>query len=178
MSANVDVLIRGTRVVDGTGNPWVYGDVLISGDRVLGVAPAGSVAAENAREGGGGGRDGRLPRLHRYSEPFDRAADDGWALPVEDHAGGDDRDHGRVWTPAPFGRRIAEPDDSMLGRMPQEWQMQAREWSRFRDWLEAFIASGVSPNVGSFLGGGTLRRYAKAMEMTPASSDNWRRCGG
>jgi N-acyl-D-amino-acid deacylase len=30
---------------------------------------------------------------------------------------------------------------------------------------------GVSPNVGSFLGGGTLRTYAKGMDMGPADAD-------
>ena len=33
------------------------------------------------------------------------------------------------------------------------------------------VQRGVSPNVGSFLGGGTLRRYARGMEMGPAGGD-------
>ena len=32
-----DVLIRGGRILDGTGNPWFYGDVGITGDRVIAV---------------------------------------------------------------------------------------------------------------------------------------------
>ena len=32
-----DVLIRGGRILDGTGNPWFYGDVGITGDRVTAV---------------------------------------------------------------------------------------------------------------------------------------------
>jgi N-acyl-D-amino-acid deacylase len=48
--ANIDTLIRGARVIDGTGNPWKYGDVLISGDRILDIAAPGSVPAENAGE--------------------------------------------------------------------------------------------------------------------------------
>src|SRR5690348_14774234 len=46
----IDVLIRGARVVDGTGDPWCYGDVALSGDRVLDVLPPGRVAPESARE--------------------------------------------------------------------------------------------------------------------------------
>jgi N-acyl-D-aspartate/D-glutamate deacylase len=171
MSANVDVLIRGARVIDGTGNPWIYGDVLIAGDRVLGVARAGSVAAENAAEVVEA--DGMVVCpgfIDIQSHSIVPLMVDGRCL-SKITQGVTTEIMGEVWTPAPFGGRIAEPDDTMLGRMPQEWQLQAREWARFRDWLEAFMAHGVSPNVGSFLGGGTLRRYAKAMEMTPASPD-------
>ncbi len=35
--ATFDVLIRGGRIVDGTGNPWFYGDVGIRGDRIVAV---------------------------------------------------------------------------------------------------------------------------------------------
>lgn len=33
-----DVVIRHGKIVDGTGNPWFYGDVAIRGDRIVGVA--------------------------------------------------------------------------------------------------------------------------------------------
>src|SRR5260370_31116475 len=36
-----DVVIEGGRVVDGTGNPWFYGDVAITGDRIARITPAG-----------------------------------------------------------------------------------------------------------------------------------------
>ena len=29
MSSGIDVLIRGAKVVDGSGNPWFYGDVAL-----------------------------------------------------------------------------------------------------------------------------------------------------
>jgi N-acyl-D-amino-acid deacylase len=41
-----DILIRNGRVVDGTGNPWIYADVGITGDRItfIGRAPANATA--------------------------------------------------------------------------------------------------------------------------------------
>src|SRR5438045_671749 len=41
-----DILIRNGRVVDGAGNPWIYADVGITGDRitVVGRAPANASA--------------------------------------------------------------------------------------------------------------------------------------
>jgi N-acyl-D-aspartate/D-glutamate deacylase len=44
-----DVIIENGRVVDGTGNPWMYGDVGIKGDRIAIVAPRGALHGESAR---------------------------------------------------------------------------------------------------------------------------------
>ncbi|MBR9988595.1 MAG: D-aminoacylase [Gemmatimonadetes bacterium] len=41
-----DVLIRGGRVVDGTGNPWYYADIAVNGDR---IAAVGDLSAATAR---------------------------------------------------------------------------------------------------------------------------------
>lgn len=45
-----DVLIRGGKVVDGTGNPWFYGDVALAGDTVAAIAPRGRIDPANATE--------------------------------------------------------------------------------------------------------------------------------
>src|SRR5262249_33425971 len=39
-----EVLIRGGRIVDGTGNPWFAGDVAIRGDRIAAVGQLGPQA--------------------------------------------------------------------------------------------------------------------------------------
>jgi N-acyl-D-amino-acid deacylase len=41
-----DLIIRGGRVVDGTGNPWVYADVAVTGDR---IAAVGDLTGRTAR---------------------------------------------------------------------------------------------------------------------------------
>ena len=43
-----DVVIRGGKIVDGTGNPWFYGDVAVRGDRIvaIGRVPEGSGRSE------------------------------------------------------------------------------------------------------------------------------------
>ena len=40
------ILIRNGRVMDGAGNPWVYADVLIRGDRIEAVGDLGDVPAD------------------------------------------------------------------------------------------------------------------------------------
>lgn len=45
-----DLVITNARIVDGTGNPWYYGDVGIRGDRIATIAPRNALATEPASE--------------------------------------------------------------------------------------------------------------------------------
>jgi len=79
---------------------------------------------------------------------------------------------GEARTPAPVGGRVGEdPDDSYDRDELRVWGERAHGWRRFRDWLEAMIEHGVSPNIGSYLGGGTVRLYAKGLDAGPATGD-------
>ena len=157
-SPQIDVLIRGARVVDGTGNPWFYGDVALSGERVLDVAPAGHIPAESAREVVEAEGMVVCPGfIDIQSHSIIPLMVDGRCL-SKITQGVTTEIMGEAWTPAPFGGRLTEPiphrafDDRL-----DEWHERARGWSRFAHWLDAMVERGVSPNVGSFLGGGTLR---------------------
>ncbi len=41
-----DIVLRGGRVFDGSGNPWVYADVAIKGNDIVGVGDFGDALAE------------------------------------------------------------------------------------------------------------------------------------
>ncbi len=43
-----DTLITGGKVIDGTGNPWFYGDVAIEGERIVAIAPPGRLDPADA----------------------------------------------------------------------------------------------------------------------------------
>lgn len=169
---NVDVLIRGARVVDGTGNPWFHGDVALAGERVLDVLPAGSISAGRAREVVDGSGmavcPGFVDILSHSIRPLMR---DRRCLSKVTQ-GVTTEIMGEAWTPAPFGGRIEEPlrSDAIIDAVP-EWRERARGWRRFGDWLEAMATTGVTPNVASFLGGGTVREYARGMQMGPPDAD-------
>ncbi len=174
MSSRIDVLIRGARLVDGTGNPWRYGDVALAGDRVLDVAPPGSIPADSARElvdaTGMVACPGFIDILSHSHIPL---MHDPRAL-SKITQGVTTEIMGEGWTPAPAGGRI----EDAFRDLPQkyraligDWPERAKGWARLRDWLDAMVARGVSPNIGAFLGGGTLREYAKGMEMGAPTPD-------
>lgn len=167
-----DVLIRGGRVVDGTGNPWFYGDVALSGDRVAAVAPRGLLDPSGARDvidaTGQVVCPGFIDIQSHSILPFLR---DGRSLSKVTQ-GVTTEIMGEAWTPAPVGGRIHDPfRSSLIPADAGEWAERARGWTTFRSWLEAMERRGVSVNIGSFVGGATVREYAKGWEMGEPTAD-------
>ena len=174
-TGQIDVLIRGARIIDGSGNPWRHGDVAIAGPRIVTIAPPDSIPDERAGEIVDATGLVVCPGfIDIQSHSIIPLMIDGRCV-SKITQGITTEIMGEVWTPAPFGGQITDPFDTILagviGLPTPEWRAQAREWSRFRDWLETVADRGVSPNIGAFLAGGTLRRYAKGMAMGPASAD-------
>ena len=167
----MDTLIKGGKVVDGTGNPWFYGDVAMTGDRITAIASAGQIdpagAATVVDAAGMVVAPGFIDIQSHSILPFFQ---DTRALSKVTQ-GVTTEIMGEAWTPAPFGGRIASPfRSSLLGPAPQ-WEDRARGWTRFRHWLEDLEGRGVSVNVGSFIGGATVREYGKALELGAPNAD-------
>ena len=165
-----DTLLTGGRIVDGSGNPWFRGDVALAGDRVVAIAAPGAIPTEQVRD---------------VVDVADAIICPGF-IDIQSHSiyplmvdgrcvskitqGITTEIMGEAWTPAPVGGR--NPGGlltSVYGEPVERWVERSRGWTRFAHWLEAFEEAGVSPNIGSYLGGGTLRRCAMDMDMDPSS---------
>lgn len=172
MSAVYTTLIRGARIVDGSGDPWRYGDVALAGDRIVALTPANQLDADAASEVVDATGLVVAPGfIDIQSHSIVSLMRDGRSV-SKITQGVTTEIMGEVWTPAPFGGRISDPfAGAPVSPPPDEWRAQAREWHQFRDWLEAMQDWGVSPNIGSFLAGGTLRQYARGLEMGPANDE-------
>src|SRR5450759_1730600 len=163
----IDVLIRGGRVVDGTGNPWFYGDVALSGGRISDVTPPNRIPTEGVREVVHAQDMIVCPGfIDLQSHSILPLMRDGRCL-SKITQGVTTEIMGEGSTPAPVGGRLTEPlaTDGMAGT---EWVERSRTWHRFGDWLDAMVEHGVSPNIGSFLGGGTVRASARGLDMGAA----------
>lgn len=166
-----DVLIAGAKVVDGTGNPWFYGDVALRGDRIARITPAGHLDRAMAREvvqaEGMVVCPGFIDIQSHSIIPFltDRRSVSKVTQGVTTEI------MGELWTPAPFGGQRISPFLSGFGVVSDTDEQRARQWHRFRDWIDYLADQGVSVNFGSFLGGGTVREYAKGWAMGDPSPE-------
>jgi N-acyl-D-amino-acid deacylase len=169
---SIDTLITGGRVVDGTGNPWRYGDVAIQGDRIADITPPGQIPPSQARAVVDARGMVVCPGfIDIQSHSILTLMVDGRSL-SKITQGVTTEIMGESWTPAPFGGQISDTFANAFDVQDiAAWAERARSWRRFRDWLEAMAAHGVSPNIGSFLGGGTLRQYGCGLRMGRAAPD-------
>ena len=166
-------LIRNARIIDGTGNPWRFGDLLLQGDHIESVAPPGSIPAANCADVVDASGLVACPGfIDIQSHSILSLMIDGRSL-SKITQGVTTEIMGEAWTPAPVAGRHTDPMENSILPMPisDEWQEKMRGWTSFGDWLRDVEAAGVSPNIGSFLGGGTLRHVGKGMEMGRPSTD-------
>lgn len=161
--APFDLVISNGRIVDGTGNPWFYGDVGVRGDRIVAVGPKGVLAEAPAKE--------RVDAAGLVVAPgfIDIQAHSWNALLFADgrvigkvSQGVTSEILGESQTPGPSNANI---DSIYMGGDPDQAMMLARVKQYrgprgFGMWLEAMEKHGISVNAGSYLGAATVRAYA------------------
>jgi N-acyl-D-amino-acid deacylase len=176
--SSFDVVISGGKIVDGTGNPWYYGDVGIRGDRIAAVTPAGALAKAGAAK--------RIDAKGMVIAPgfIDIQGQSGEQLTTGDGRlvskitqGVTTEILGEGDTPAPVNDKILatfDASDTAGVRVAKQFMGD----HGFGAWLDAMQKHGISVNVGSFIGAGTIRAYANGQAQgapTDAQLDTMRR---
>lgn len=170
--AHSEILITGGRVIDGTGNPWRYADILVRDERIAAITPPGHIKKEDVTEVVDATGKVVCPGfIDIMSHSIKSLLQDGRSL-SKITQGVTTEIMGEGWTPAPHGGRNTGPlFNHTLPMELSEWESLAAQWHRFGDWLETMEERGVGINIGSFLGGGTLRKYARGMDAGPSSPE-------
>jgi len=172
--AVLDLVIENGRLVNGTGNPWYFGDVGIKDGQIVEVGRVQGSGLEKIDVGGRVVAPGFIDG-HCHSD-----------LMVLDDPGSEIKLQQGVttevvgncgMTPAPFTphnldllRTYVEP---VLGNTGQEWR-----WESVEQYFEALLEVKPSENVATYVGHGTLRIAVMGFENRPASGEELDRMKG
>jgi N-acyl-D-amino-acid deacylase len=174
-----DLVIEGGRVVDGTGSAWFHGDVAVRGERIVRITPAGVLRG--------------APATHRV-DARGMVVAPGF-IDIQSHSRaalltGDARVISKVTQGVTTeimgeGTTNAPANALTLGEANEDGAGGGSALARsfvgeggFDRWLRAMQSRGASVNLGSFVGGGTIRCYGKGQAMgpaTPAELDSMRK---
>jgi N-acyl-D-amino-acid deacylase len=165
VSGRLDLAITGGELIDGTGASRRTADVGVAGGRIAAVAEPGRLTADEVVDARG------LAVCPGFIDIMSHSL---WPLLVDGRSlskllqGVTTEVMGEGYSPAPHGGLVGEPEPSIDG-VDDTWLERIRGWRRFGDWLGTLERHGVSPNVASFIGGGTVREYACGLRTGAAS---------
>ena len=155
-----DILIRGGRIVDGTGNPWFKGEIAIRGDRIVSVARRINTEAKRVIDATDLVVAPGFIDMHSHSDYL--LLEDGRAL---------SKIHQGVTTEMLGEGSSAGPRVGKLVRGNQRVGAGEYSWSTLGEYFDRVEEAGVSTNVASYVGLGTIWQCAMGNSFERPSAE-------
>jgi N-acyl-D-amino-acid deacylase len=162
----LDLTLKNGRIVDGTGNPWFFGDVGIKDEVVVDVGRVNQRTRKTVDVRGQvispGFIDGHCHSdLMVLDDPLSEIKlQQGVTTEVLGNCG---------MTPAPFTERnlslLRSYVEPILGKTEREWS-----WETVESYVNSLLEVRPSENVATYIGHGTLRIAVMGFENRPAST--------
>src|ERR687891_2278275 len=166
-----DIVIHGGRLIDGTGNPWFYGDLAIKDGKIASIGKIGSEAGRRAIAAKGRVVTPGYIDMHTHSDqPL--VADGNAESKVRQGVTLDII--GESQTVAPLEGAILE-----------EYKLEHRrrngieaDWQTFTGYFEKLATGGISINVASGVSPQQVKRVVVGFEERPANAAEQQRMNG
>ncbi|HET9321717.1 MAG TPA: D-aminoacylase [Bryobacteraceae bacterium] len=161
LAQDFDLLIRGGRIVDGTGNPSFMGDVAIRGNRIVAMGHLGGATAKRTIDAAGLTVAPGFIDMHNHSDYTLLADGNAQSMirqGVTSMVLGEGESAGPVGGKQPHvSRRVlvsgGEPD-----------------WTDFNGYFARLLRQGISTNVASYVGSSQIWTYVHGEQAGPPTA--------
>src|SRR5215475_10101614 len=164
-----DVLITNARIVDGTGAPWIFGDIGIRGDRIAAVGDLHDATAKQRIDAKGLVASPGFIDVQGQSE-FNVLVDGRAASKIT---------QGVTTEITGEGTSIAPLNDRLLEDLRERAKKYGvdLDWRSLDEYFRHFERARPAINLGTFVGAGGVREYVMGKDnraATPAEIDRMR----
>jgi N-acyl-D-amino-acid deacylase len=146
-AASVDLIIRNGKLVDGTGNPWQYGDLAIRGDKIVAMGKLPPLKSPREIDAKGLIVSPGFIDMHSHSDYL--LLEDGRGQ-SKIRQGVTTEVLGEGGSAGPYVGKLNPPQKTVRGR--------TERWTRLGEYFDLIDREKVSPNVVSHVGLGNIWR--------------------
>jgi N-acyl-D-amino-acid deacylase len=161
-SPTYDVIIHGGRLVDGTGAPWVKGDLAIDGDRIAAIGDLSSGTAKSRVDATG------LVVAPGFIDMLGQSED----FVLVDGRAASKITQGITTEITGEGKSIAPVNERMIAAAKPSWDHYGitQDFTTLRAYFERLeTRSKPALNIGTFVGAGGVRDFVIGRENRPAT---------
>jgi N-acyl-D-amino-acid deacylase len=158
-----DFIISGAHIVDGTGAPWVAGDIAIAGDRIVAIGDLSKASARKHLDATGLVVSPGFIDVQGQSE-FNVLVDNRAASKITQ--GVTTEITGEGSSIAPINQRMKKEGEEVAKRYSV-----TVDWSTLDEYFKHFERTKSAINLGTFVGAGGVRNYVMGTANRPASPE-------